>query len=475
MSAIDVLMALDSRIANPFFARLLPANPITEISRQEALNRLSPIIHALADPNDPTNGDVPAGYTFFGQFIDHDITLDVSSELGRVINPDTIRNIRTPALDLDCVYGSGPDGSPHIYLPSKKGFLLFGTKDNEYDLSRNCKDVALIGDPRNDENGIVSQIHGYMIQFANLVLQHVSSQGVAGVPNAESLKLRSDNPFEVARGLVRWHYQYVVLHDFLPRFVDPAVFKSVMEAFRNRRLPRPFTTNSPIMPIEFAGAAYRFGHATIQSKYAMNGSTTLELFGPKGIPAFGKKDPAQNIDLELFFDIPGSAKKFQPARRIGLKIAKQLFDLPFVGSGDTVLDDLTIKERDNKSLAHRNIYRDRFTLLLPSGQQVARAMGKSPLEPNKAFKDARIDKVPLWYYILQEGEAHNGKLGWVGGTIVAAVLIRLLVEDRVSVWHHPEWKPVFGADAKPYTLGHLLKWTRENRGKIDFWGDLKCP
>jgi hypothetical protein len=182
------------------------------------------------------------------------------------------------------------------------------------------------------------------------------------------------------------------------------------------------------------------------------------------------------MDIELFFDVPGAANPFQAARPIGLKIAQQLFELPFVPAGDVVLPDLTIPAADNRSLAHRNTYRDRFTLLLPSGQGFARAIMRTPRPPNAQFNQARIDKVPLWYYILQEAqEAHAGKLGWVGGTIVAGTLIRLLVLDEMSVWHYPQWEPMFGQDGNAYTLGHLLKWTRDNEQDVGFWADLRCP
>lgn len=483
MTPSDQLMANTADVGDTFFGRLLPANPITGLTRQDALDRISPIVHNLADINDPA-GAVPAGYTFFGQFIDHDITMDVTSELGRVINPSLVRNVRTAALDLDCVYGFGPEASPHLYSTKdgQKGYLLYGTTQNNLDLARNCHSVALIGDPRNDENGIVSQVHGMFVRFANLVLHEVSSNAglmrrVKSMPGSVELLSMTENPFDIARTLIRWHYQWLIINDFLPRFVDPDVLDWVVHAFRTHKLPKPFIPTSPIIPIEFAVAGYRFGHATIQNHYKMtpNGQV-LDLFGKNGIPAFGAKPSSQNIDIELFFDVPGATNAFQVARPIGLTIAQQLFDLPFFGQGDVILPDLTIPSADNRSLAHRNIYRDRFTLLLPSGQQFANAMLRTPLMPNAQFQQAGIDKIPLWYYLLQESdEVHGGKLGWVGGTIVAGTLLRLLVLDEMSVWHQPSWQPIFGDDGDAYTLGHLAKWTRDSHNNIPFWPDLRCP
>lgn len=483
MTELEQLILNIADIEGAFFGRLLPENQITGISRQEALNRLSPIIHGLSDPTDPTSGTVPAGYTFFGQFVDHDVTLDVETELGRVVNPSLVRNVRTPRLDLDCVYGFGPEAAPHLYSgkPGQHGYLLFGNNQNDLDLARTCHGTALIGDPRNDENGIVSQIHGLMIRFANLVLAETQNKGdvtreMQSMAGGVEILAMSADPFEIARTLVRWHYQWVILHDFLPRFVDQEVLDSVIGTFRQHKLPKPFLPNSAVMPVEFSVAGYRFGHATILNEYEMKkGGPKLPLFGVNGIPAFGFKPAGQNMDFDHFLEVPGSTNASQTARPIGLKIAQQLFALPFVGPGNVTHPDLTIPAADNRSLIHRNIYRDRFTLLLPSGQQFAQAIMRSPLSPDNAFQQARLDKIPLFYYLLQEAQTKSGKLGWVGGTIVAGTIIRLLALDEMSVWHHPTWEPLYGADGNAYTLGHLAKWTADSHSNISFWSDLQCP
>lgn len=468
------------------FGRLLDVkNKVEGYPPQEALDRLSRVLFPMAHSDDPV-GDVPAGYTFFGQFVDHDLTLDVTSELGRHIDPAIVRNFRTPTLDLDCVYGSGPDGTPHLYSDDKshKGFLLIGTERNARDLARTCEGVALIGDPRNDENGLVSQIHALFIRYANLMLRALtapspSPEVAASAADVAELAATTGSKFEIARALVRRHYQWLVLHDFLPRFVDPEVLASIVATYRAGHLPTPFTAATAPIPIEFAVAGYRFGHGTVQNKYAMKrGGPTFDLFGTtagQGIPAFGWKSADQTMDCDLFFSVPGGGAP-QMARPIGTNIAQALFALPFVtpmtGSGGVV-----IRPDEQKSLPHRNVFRDRFTFELPSGRQFADAIGKPFVPPNQTAAAQGITKTPLWYYILQEAEErHGGKLGWVGGTIVAGTLIRLLVVDEMSVWHRPQWKPKFGVAADDaFTLGHICRWVADNEPTIDFWDALRCP
>ena len=65
--------------------------------------------------SNPNNPDIPLGFGFFGQFVDHDITLDTTSSFERQNDPEGISNFRTPALELDNVYGSGPSVDPWLY------------------------------------------------------------------------------------------------------------------------------------------------------------------------------------------------------------------------------------------------------------------------------------------------------------------------------------------------------------------------
>ena len=463
---------------DPTFGRLLPHNPVTlPADPNDARARLSKLATSMKTSED-VPGDVSAGLTFFGQFVDHDITLDVSTELGHAADVEDLRNVRTPTLDLDCVFGGGPEATPYFYSQRHHGYLLFGTKDNELDLARNCDGTALIGDPRNDENAIVSQIQGYCIQFYNIVYAIVSDKGSAEYRAHRHI---SEDPRKIAVTLARWHYQWIIMHEFLPGFVDADVLAGVIATLKRNQLPKPFTNKSPFIPIEFAGAAYRFGHATAQNRYKINVGTTATLFdqgdGSPSLPAFGPRPKAFTIDPALFFTVPGAPPP-QTARPIGIKLAEELFDLPFARSTAAVMGEggLEIPAEELSSLAHRNIYRDRFTYELASGQQAAAAMHFTPIDRNQQTRDAGLDKIPLWYYCLQEAaEQGNGKLGQVGGTLVATVLLRLLRDDKGSVWHRHDWKPVFGAAGGGYSFGHMAAWVDDNRGKVSFWEDLICP
>lgn len=479
-------MARSSTITDNFFDWLItPRNPVEGFTNEEARERLSKAIFELSDADDP-EGPAAAGLTFFGQFVDHDITLDVVSALGKSVAPGFIRNLRTPALDLDCVFGDGPEASPHLYSSAHPEYLLSGRReftddkgvthaDNPHDLARNANGTALIGDPRNDENAVVSQIQWLFIRYFNLVL-HAVEKDKSLLARVDGL---TDSPFKAARLMVQWHYQWIIMNEFLPAFVDPDILKSVEHKLRHHKWPDGFNDHSPIMPVEFSVAGYRFGHATVQSRYRIHDDLTMDLFAngeEPGLPAFGPKHPDHTIDFSWFFNVPGADHAPQKARPIGLSIAKELFELPFIPRSKITLADFDIPREDAVSLVHRNIYRDRFTFQLVTGQMAADTMGFQPLAPDSNLTDNGIDKTPLFYYLLQEGEEiSGGKLGPVGGTLVATVLMRLLKADPESIWHRPDWAPHFGAIDKAFTMGHMAKFVSDNSKDIDFWDDLHAP
>ena len=138
-------------------------------------------------PNDQDRtASVPVGMVFFGQFVDHDITLDASTTFDSVVdNPGEIANVRTPTLDLDCIYGLGPEAQPYLFV---QGGAFGGVKlltgadnpgqngENEHDLLRSPNDCAIIGDPRNDENRVISQIQLAMIRFHNHVSDTINAE-----------------------------------------------------------------------------------------------------------------------------------------------------------------------------------------------------------------------------------------------------------------------------------------------------------
>ena len=200
------------------FSKLFPDLEGVGVSEQEAAILGGPggIMHDF----DGASGDsgIPAGYIFFAQFIDHDVTLDATSKLhGEPLSGEEIAdlpNIRSASLDLDCVYGFGPEASPHIYDVDRPGRLALSP--NGYDLARSPGGAALIGDPRNDENIFVSQMQLLFHRFHNkLYNERVFQETGSG----------EFNRFEKAQEAARYHYQWLVLFDFLKRLCDPDVFR----------------------------------------------------------------------------------------------------------------------------------------------------------------------------------------------------------------------------------------------------------
>jgi hypothetical protein len=392
------------------------------------------------------NPEIPAAYTYFGQFVDHDITFDPVSLLQRRNDPDALVDFRSPRFDLDSIYGAGPADQPYLYDQPARLKLLIDKKNSkgEPDLQRNAEGVALIGDPRNDENIIVSQLQLTFLRFHNKVAAKVAAD--KSVPK--------ERKFEEAQKLVRWHYQWVILEDFLPRIVGKGPIKERVkrkngEISIDLRWYHP--KNNPFMPVEFSVAAYRFGHSMVRPVYDLNQIVTdRPIFTPgekvgelDDLRGFRPLPGAWTIDWSFFLDgVPGKAKKPQLSRRIDAKLASGLFDLPGFPQKES-------------SLAFRNLARGQ-ALSLPSGQSVAKRMGLNPLGGKKL---GAPEPTPLWFYILKESGLKGGQqLGPVGGGIVAEVLLGLLKEDNRSfVNARPDWKPTFGSKGK-FTLSDLVKF-----------------
>ncbi|MGF1610623.1 MAG: heme peroxidase family protein [Kiloniellales bacterium] len=379
---------------------------------------------------------VTLGFVFLGQFIDHDITLDVTSSLERRNDPLATRNFRTPALDLDCVYGSGPEASPFLYDPNQPApftdkMLLIG--QGGIDLPR-IAGKAIIGDPRNDENRVISQLQLAFLKFHNAAVQSLAGT----VPDGEL--------FEAAERLVRWHYQWIILTEFLPRMIGPALTDDIL---CNGRRHYCFE-GRPFIPIEFSAAAYRFGHSMVPNRLAANGTHgDVELFGPElGTGFTPVADADGTIEWSRFFDTGAGLVQF--ADKLDGKLASDLLELEFVAQGE-------------KSLATRNMLRGQ-SFGLPSGQAVAEAMGEMPLTASELGLSGVLgDCTPLWFYILKEAELRtNGEhLGPVGGRIVGEVLVGLMDYDQTSLLSEaPNWQPTLprrnGTTTGPFTIGDLL-------------------
>ncbi len=386
----------------------------------------------------------PAGYTYFGQFVDHDITFDPISSLMRQNDPNGLLNHRTPRLDLDSVYGKGPSASPHLYDRDDTGprgqlqKLLTDPVSNDpnlKDLPRNSQGRAIIGDLRNDENAIVAQLQLAFILAHNTL-----------VDRARDLELK--NAFEHARTTLRWLYQHIVWNDFIPRITSDRIHNCALKLTKTcdgRRIWELGLKDvyhwkkQPFMPVEFSVAAYRFGHSMVRNSYQTN--QPHRGFG-NFVPIFDVNNPTgpnlrgfrplvreNYIQWDWFLQMTTSGGPFpQRARKIDTKLSNALLHLHEgpVGSRENIL-------------ALRNLLRG-STFNLPSGTSVARKLCIPEI-------DIPQDRDALWFYILREAEqlpeGHAGEtLGRLGSTIVCAVFAGLLKGDPHSYFNlDPCWTP----------------------------------
>lgn len=475
----EVLDALSGHRDPGMFGRMFPKLPPLSVSDA----KLKALSDAMldADPTDTAkdNAKIPAGFTYLGQFVDHDITLDLTSLGDKQKDPLGVENFRTPGLDLDCLYGLGPDGSPQLYQRNGPQFQTRGPKfvigkntnvgfggvtgDFSNDLPRSPEGMALIGDHRNDENLLVAQTHLAFLKFHNKVCDILA----AGAKPPADL-------FAEARRLVTWHYQWLVLHDFVERLTEPGIVAKILHDGRKfYRFKR-----TPYMPVEFSVAAYRLGHSMVRQTYSHN--RVFQdigfdlLFGFTGLSGQIIGDLAPNpptgplpvsvlpsnwiIDWRRFHALgtpAGTADfTFNNTRKLDPFLVKELHDLP--GGGG--------------NLAFRNLKRG-VMLGLPSGQDVAAHMKvKKPLTPaeiasgpdGQVARQQGLDKAtPLWYYILKEAQVRgNGeRLGPVGSTIVSEVFVGLVHGDPQSyIWQVKDWKPTLpSAKAGDFTMADLLR------------------
>ena len=499
------------------FSRLLARRLVPY--RDEELTVLAAAM--VAEPDAPSNDPepeenlaVPSGYTYLGQFIDHDLTFETTSAFGSNQAPT---NVRTPRLDLDSLYGAGPNDQPYMYATHtgdglRKGASLvpgraLAGSPGRHDLLRvgsGRQARAVIGDPRNDENTLICNLHAAFIAFHNALVNDVGKR-YPGLSDREA--------FERSRQLLRWTYQRIVIDDYLPRIVAPATYST----FRHRldqqgegafRLYTPDKRGA--IPIEFAGAAYRFGHSMVRPGYKLNAVHAPQLIftpgdGDDSLVGFGPLLENHWVDWRRFFPINNefSALGERPAQNVNTAPDR----LQWAYRIDTTLVDplrlLPTTVGAGMSLADLNLRRGNLFGIV-SGQTFAAALGVPALdhvylvtragdEEGVRFRPIGtqfLNDTPLWLYVLAEaqrelvdawigkGGTYDGdvvltesdmllgiagpddrrqrapvaQLGPVGGMILMETLFGLLLADPTSVlrigtpeqrlWHD-DWFAVF--------------------------------
>lgn len=458
----------------------------------EGLKKLGELMH---EPGTDSDGDsnIPSAYTYFGQFVDHDITLELQSDTianldDKELNPlslgdvlKDIKNRRSPTLDLDSVYGVTSEGEQ---VPRNCSRLTVGTvsfaKDTKTTPGSKTKidgvrppnldinnDVprgvatpknpdtdreALIGDARNDENLIISQMHVAFLRAHNALV----SKGLS---------------FSEAKKTLIQHYQWLIIDDYLKTIARSEIIEEIL-TYGNRFFRPSMCTL--YMPLEFSAAVFRFGHSMVRPSYdyninfsGSNAATLLDLFW---IPAFVGLDPSvQRIPEQWIIEwknFLGGGPTPNFARKINTLLVDPLANLIDAKTGIQLGG---IK----KNLAQRNLLRG-YLLRIPTGQSVAAACGFKPLskaeildfstdEQRKVLEEFNLhERTPLWYYILAEA-AQGSVLGDVGSTIIGEVLIGLIRWSEDSILSDPKWTPTLGPTPGVFKLRNFFQlagvWT----------------
>jgi hypothetical protein len=485
------LSAADEAAAPPFrFSRMGPSG----VGRQLADANRTRIGNAMAAGGGGIS-QIPAGFTYLGQFVDHDLTFDKTSVmLGANVSPAQLLQARSPSLDLDSLYGAGPQdpGSARFYEADGVHLRMGTTAAAEgivakqgFDLPRGAgatvaaKRKAIIPDPRNDENLAVAQTHLAFIRFHNRVVDTLP----ASVPASQR--------FARAREIVVKHYQWMLRTDYLSRICAQAAVNNVFNKGRKAFEVGAPATDVPTMPIEFSVAAFRLGHSMIRRAYNWNrifddGFGTLELLftfsagsgdlgGERRLPSTWIADFRRLYDFREAGrnDLAVPAAKFNRAMRIDSTLTVPLKTLPGFPSGPRA------------NLAFRNLTRARM-VRLATGQQMARFLrnkgvavttltnaqirdgnGGAELDGlTQAQRAALLRDTPLWFYILREAELNRGKLKGVGARIVAETFQRAMEGSQHSIVRDPAWRPTLGPNSTTFRMVDLLLFAFQGRKRL---------
>src|SRR5256714_1321160 len=424
----------------------------------------------------PRLGDLaPSGFVYLGQFLDHDLTRD-ETRLEHASNaPERTRNLHSPRLNLETIYGGGPSKSPELYDLSETGretFLLGETEAmSNIPATRDdfCRrnGIPLLADRRNDQHLIIAQLHVAFLQFHNRIVDLLERGEFSDVSFA------NETIFETSRRLVVWHYQWIIRNEFLKWFVLPEILADIERNGPRFFKPAP-AQEVPALPIEFTQAAFRFGHSMVQRQYEINrwlGLVRLRDLISKTAADQRERPLAANrvVDWDRFTRTWGGNANF--AENLDPLISEDMFSLPAAAmpvvfkTAPPPLPEMTLLRGSR--------------IGLPSGQEACRSAGLAALadaqigfdeEGNEFLRRRGLnEKTPLWYYLLREAELlgirkfRGGEcLGPLGSRIVAEVLLGVMNADPDHYFNvDPGWRPllaVFGGTREPRRIDTLRKF-----------------
>jgi Animal haem peroxidase len=373
---------------------------------------------------------VEAGWPFFGQYVAHDLTAD-RSPLRAHTDLAALRNMRSPRTNLESLYGGGPVGSPYLYRRDDPAKLL----EHDGDVPRNEDGIALVGDPRNDVHVFMSQMQVGFIRAHNRLVDRLRADHVA-----------EGELFEEARRSLSWHYQWLIVNELLPVLVGRELVDELLDTGPRHYRPE----EEPFIPVEFADAAYRYGHSQIRQLYRLQREGAARPVFPD-LVGFGPVGD-RRVDWSLLFDVPG-APPAQRAKPIDGQLPRSLIELPVAITG-------VVEDQAYRSLAARDLERGQGTGL-PSGESVARAIGVDSLTEDEVglVRYGWRDETPLWLYVLRESAVRQDgdRLGAVGGQIVGEVLVGIIARDPESYLAlDPSWEPTLPRHQDSFRLRDIL-------------------
>jgi hypothetical protein len=410
----------------------------------EALLHQIGAVGGFSDAGD-SHGDAraEAGRPFFGQYVAHDLTAD-RSPLRAHADVFALRNMRSPRANLESLYGGGPVGAPYLYRRDDPAKLL----EDDGDVPRNREGIALLGDPRNDTHVFMSQMQLAFIRAHNSLVDGLRADGVA-----------EGQLFAEGRRALSWHYQWLIVNDFLPSLVGRALVDELLDDGPRYYQPQP----EPFIPLEFADAAFRYGHSQVRQLYQLQPDGPARPLFPDliGFGPIGER----RVDWSLLFDVPGHPPA-QRAKPIDGRLPHTLIELPTAITGE-------VEDPAYHSLAARDLERGEG-IGLPSGESVARALGSEPLRSEDIGLDRYgwVGETPLWLYVLRESAVqHRGEqLGAVGGRIVGEVLVGIISSDPESYLAvDPNWTPTLPRHESIFRLRDLLIPSNQQHGLPMRW------
>lgn len=484
------------------FGTMFPQLSPFHYSDQAAADLAAAMQNPAPDPPGTDRGTtddsatLPAEYTYLGQFIDHNLDFDGTSQPTANVNPRSLTNFESFRFDLNNVFGAGPAVDPQLYASDHTHLLVSGTLGTPqadgfptvtgnggiFDLARDpATGQAILVEPRDDENQILSQIAAGFVAFYNNFVDRGMS-------------------YSQARQLTEDYYQEIVLTDVLPAYVGQSTINKFLNFGTSGRVSvvTPNLPNANFTPIEFSVGAYRFGHSLVRNNYHINDifPTTTDiddnvsifnvnafqsgdlsgggpLPGPNGSTTTtctatslcDQPNPAGHQIQWKYFVPELDANPADPginfARQTQPTISPALFNLPaFTIPGCT--DAASPVCNGSGQLISRDFARGNYDGLA-SGQTIARALG-CPAIPapkiNPTHDSVFNTGTPLLYYVLAEAKQSGQVLGCVGKSIVAQTFIQVLWDTPNSILHtnfRPDPSLIkLAPEAPAFSFGDLL-------------------